>query len=220
MTSETILLTQLREAAADDLALLSRLCEREIDLDFLTKLGELDFPDGLGLTLVGPTSEKARGLLRRSITAITQSGDASTFDELAADYAAIFLTNAYNTPSSESPWIDDDGLERQGPSHEIRAWCMHHGYLPNDPLHRPSDFIAFQLGFLSHLMLANAPDEEVLREARRFIEAHPALWVPQWAERVANRCATPFYAGLALLVEAYLGQLSNITLDIVADKMS
>jgi TorA maturation chaperone TorD len=219
-SKEAELLRQLREAAADDLALLARLCERELDREMLAKLGELDFPDGIGLTIVGPKSEKARGLLRRSLTAMAHSSDASVLDELAADYAGIFLTNAYNAPSSESPWMDEDGLERQGPAHEILAWRMHHGHLPEDPLRRPPDFIAFQLDFLSHLMLAKATDEEALREARRFIEAHPALWLPQWAERVANRCATPFYAGLALMIDAYLAKFSEIILDILDDKMS
>jgi TorA maturation chaperone TorD len=35
-------------------------------------------------------------------------------------------------------------------------------------------------------------------------------WIEEFAERVADRCSTRFYAGLALLTAAYLDELRDL----------
>lgn len=52
---------------------------------------------------------------------------ASSVDELAADYAAIYLTHALRASPHESVWRDDDHLMLQGPTFAVRAFYRRHG---------------------------------------------------------------------------------------------
>ncbi|MBI4966896.1 MAG: molecular chaperone TorD family protein [Rhodospirillales bacterium] len=208
MADETI--AEFRQAVAQDLAALARLHERELDQATLVELHRVNFPDALALRLdedeVGLAALEGMRLAMAETPPTLADG---ALDALAADYAAIFLTNAYGAPASESPWLDADGLARQEPTFQVMEAYGRQGYAIDDPLKRPADFLAFELGFLAHLLGGPQDDATALAAASDFLKAHPRLWVGRFAERIAMQADTPFYAGLAALLDAYLETLDD-----------
>lgn len=62
-----------------------------------------------------------------------------------------------------------------------------------------------QLQFLSHLF--STPGLDLARsatEAARFLDEHLLRWFGLFAKRVASRCETPYYCGIATFTHAYL----------------
>lgn len=212
--SEAAAPSLFRVAVAEDLLGLARLCFAELDDATIAALREACFPESLGLPLTGEDGERARALMAQATAALPVPEDRTGLDELAADFGAIFLTNGYEAPASESPWIDDDHLERQQPTQDVAAWYAHHGYAPFDALRRPEDFIAFELAFLAHLLAGEGTDDAALKETARFLDTHVLTWVPEFAARIPCRCATPFYAGLAAVIATYLKRLRGVLRDL------
>ena len=89
---------------------------------------------GIKLTLQLPTSFKDDDLTfakirldERSMRAAVAEldDDAATLDELAADFAAIYLNNAYGASPYESVWLHDEHLACQQPMFDqtFRTCC-------------------------------------------------------------------------------------------------
>lgn len=214
MSAQESPVASFRDALAMDLFGLARLCVLELDRDTVDALIASDFPSGLGLALDDADGERALTLMARAVAALPAAADRPGMDELAADFGAIFLTNGYEAPASESPWLDEEKLERQQASADVAAWYAHHGYAPHDPLRRPADFIAFELGFLAHLMSREGDDDAILAEAARFLDVHALAWIPDFCRRIAERCGTPFYAAWAAVTAAYLARLRTALRDL------
>lgn len=208
-------LALFRTAAADDLRLLASLHDRELDGERIHALWLEGYEDFLGLRLMGAPAHRALGLLRAGLTDIPSSLGAESLDRLAADYADIYLTNGLRASPCESVWLDEDGLVMQGPMFDVRACYSRHGLAVPDWRRRSDDHLVHQLQFLAFLL---APDEGQegadLTEVARFLDEHPLLWIDRFAERVAARCETRFYAGLALLTAAYLDELRGVLADL------
>jgi TorA maturation chaperone TorD len=128
-------------------------------------------------------------------------------EELACDYAGIYLTHQCGVSPCESPWLDEDHLERQQPMFDVRDWYHHHGMQAKDWRKRPDDHLATQLVFVAHLMRS---PQVPLSEAAHFLDEHLLKWLGSFAQKVAPRCATPFYAGLTMLSAAYLEELRDM----------
>ena len=62
-------------------------------------------------------------------------------------------------------------------------------------------------------LLNGEPERVDLAEASDFLDEHLLRWIDQFAERVALRGDTRFYAGLALLTAAYLQELRDLLAD-------
>ncbi len=200
-------LALLRACVADDLAMLAHLALGELDGPTIEGLKEVGFPDNLGLRI--PMSGSA-ALLGEAVLALPHLDDRAGRDQLDADYAALFLTNGYQSPSSESPWFDEEGLERQEATFAVRQWYQREEYAPADPLRRPDDFLAFELAFLARLFAKPGEDRARLGEAAAFLEAHPGRWVARFAAKAGPRCLTPFYGGYCWLVGEYLSYLQEV----------
>lgn len=198
-----------RRALAEDLLVLIRLHDREPDAAMLAALREQDPDEWFSLTLSGPKWEDARGHLREGLAAIAAEPGPADLDDLAAEFAAIYLTFAYRAAPTESVWRDEDGLERQAPMFAVREWYRRHGLTVADWRDRSDDHLVNELLFLAAL-LRDAEGQGGLREAALFLREHILVWVPAFAGRVAARCRVQFYASAALATCVYLQRLGGM----------
>ncbi len=208
-------LRDFRGAVAGDLALLSVLHASELDADRLAELQRLDFPDALAFRLQGDFGRDAMSLMREAMNELPDEPSAALLDELAADFAAIYLTNGYGAYPAESVWIDEDGLTMQEPMFQVRDWYQRYGLAVEDWRVRSDDHLVYQLDFLSHV-LRDGGDED-LPGLARFMDEHLLRWVLDFARRVASRCATPLYAGLNSLTAAYVDELRDVLAEVLGE---
>jgi TorA maturation chaperone TorD len=207
-------ITRFRQAAAEDLRLLALLHDRELDRERLLALFRDCYEDFLALRLEAPRGREAIAQLRAGLTDIPANPDAATLDRLAAEYADIYLTNGYGASPCESVWLDEDGLTMQEPMFQIRAWYRRHGLAVKDWRKRTDDHLVNQLQFVAHLIDLDG-ETTTLEEAARFLDEHLLRWIDDFAERVAARCETQLYAGLAQLTAAYLDELRDLLAQIL-----
>lgn len=213
MSAHAPTLDQFRAAAAQDLAFLATLHNAELDDELLGRLRDAGFPDALGLNLVGDTGRAARDLLARSLAGLAPPMSQEVRDELAADYAAIYLTYALHASPCESVWLDQENLAMQAPMFQVRDFYRHHRLAAADWRTRSDDHLVLELHFLSCLLQDEHP--QALPEAACFLDEHLLRWLPRFAERVAARCATPFYAGAARLTAAYCDELRDLLAELL-----
>ncbi|MBK1633786.1 hypothetical protein CKO31_24225 [Thiohalocapsa halophila] len=202
-------LAAFRTAAAEDLLLLALLHDRELTRERISGLWEHCYDDFLGLSPCGEAARYALTLLREGLTDLPTDLTDASLDALAVDYADIYLTYGLRASPCESVWLDADNLALQAPMFRVRAWYRRHGLAVEDWRKRSDDHLVHELRFLAHL-LHDEPEPAALADVARFLDEHPLRWVDQFAERVATRCATRFYAGLALLTAAYLEELRDL----------
>jgi len=202
-------LTRFRQATAEDLRLLALLHDRELDRERLLALFRDCYEDFLALRLESTRGLESIALLRAGLAGIPANPDAATLDRLAAEYADIYLTNGYGASPCESVWLDQDGLTMQEPMFQIRNWYRRHGLAVEDWRKRTDDHLVNQLQFTAHLLDVDA-ETASLEETARFLDEHLLRWIDTFADRVAARCETRLYAGLAQLTTAYLDELRNL----------
>jgi TorA maturation chaperone TorD len=208
------LLARLAEAVSEDLCALARLHDREPDRELLASLCDVGFPAGLGLALRSQRGQEALEAMAGATSSLPEPVDQTTLDLLAVDYADIYLNYGLRVSPYESVWLDDDGLERQEPMFQLRDCYRRHGLTVQDWQKRADDHLVLQLLFLSHLF-GKAKGEEPLREAATFLDEHLLRWTGHFATRVATRCGTRFFGGLALLTSAYVDELREVLADIL-----
>lgn len=196
-------------AIADDIAFLASLHEREASGEFLDALRATAPEDWFALRLTGEKFAEGAKLMNLALASLASPITPEQLDNLAAEYASIYLTHAYRASPYESVWRDEDSLERQAPMFEVREWYQRHGVQAPDWRKRSEDHIALELDFLAQLIRA-ANDLAKVRDAADFLREHPLLWVPDFVRRVVTRCREPFYAGAALLTLAYLERLASL----------
>jgi len=174
---------------AEDLRLLGWLHTLERDRKILLALAAAGFPEGL---VIGASEEA--GAMRDALSGLATAvlNQEALDDELAADYAAIYLTHAYRASPCESVWRDEDHLAWQGPTFAVRAWYRRYGLAVADWRTLPDDHLAYQLEFVAWLL-----EKDETEAAARFLDAHLLTWLPDFSCRVAQRAATPFYRALA-----------------------
>ena len=210
------LLSQFRTAVMQDLTMLAVLHDAEPDETLIGALKDSDFPHGLGLKLESQMGREALILMADAVQALPETVDSSTLDELASDYADIYLTHAYQASPDESVWIDEEHLEHQEPMFQVREYYRRHGLAAPDWRKRPDDHIVLQLQFISH-MLSPEKSDQGLREAARFMDEHLLRWLTRFANRVASRCRTAYCAGVALLTAGYCEELRDVLTQILGE---
>ncbi|MCL2656521.1 MAG: molecular chaperone TorD family protein [Betaproteobacteria bacterium] len=199
-----------REAVAEDLTLLARLHGVELDEATLVALGAAHFPSCLALAPVAQTDREARQLLAGAL-----GGDpalAMSLDEMAADYAALYLNVRHQTSPNESAWINEEGLERQEAMFAVREWYTRYGLEAGDWRRRQDDNLSLQLQFIAYLF-GQAKSDAELAPAAEFMDAHLLRWIERFAERVAQRAQTPFYAGLGMLTACYVRGVRDLLVE-------
>lgn len=207
-------LTDFCEAVAQDLTQLAMLHNAEADNDLIHSLRQSSFPQRLGLRLVTMRARASMDLLETALNELPQPLEQSHVDELAVDYANIYLTHTYRASPNESVWTDEENLERQQSMFEVREYYARFGLGAADWRQRADDHLVLQLQFLAHLFGHESPGQS-LDTAARFMDEHLLRWLMTFADRVANRCATRFYAGINLLTAVYCEELRDLLVDIL-----
>lgn len=197
-------------AVAEDAEALAALHDRELTPELLAALREVRFPDSLGLLPATAAATAAWRALRDALALLPASPDAGTFDELAAEYAAVYLTNAYGASPLESFWTDDDHLVCQEAMFQLRAIYAAAGLATPDWRQRPDDHLVLQLLYVAHAArAATAPDD--WRALARMLDEHLLRWVEDFAAHIVLHDRYPhFYAGLAVLTAAWLDNLREL----------
>ena len=208
MKDDAELLRDFRTAAAQDLTDLAALHDREVDAAALDRLRAAVEPGLLRLRLVNEDGRAALFLFGEALAGLPGVIDDALADALAADYADIYLTYGLRASPNESVWLDEDNLAMQAPMFEVRALYQRHGLQVPNWRQRADDHLVHELQFLAHLLDPETGD--TLGEAAAFLDEHLLLWVPDFSARVAQRCATPFYAGLAAVTAVYLDELREL----------
>jgi len=205
------LLATFCSAVAEDLGLLAKLHRTELDDEAFSELKEISFPKRLGLSLNGEKSSAVIEHLAKEIEAWPESDRATLMDNLAADYAAMYLNKSYGVSPHESVWLDDDGLVMQEPMFEVREIYERHGLEAADWHLLADDHLVNELEFIAYLMGQAAEGQNTaLSEVAGFLDIHLLRWLGQFAERAAPRCETGFYAGLVLLTDLYCEELRDL----------
>lgn len=197
---------EMSEAMADDAEALAALHDRELGAEMLAALRDVGFPRNLGLLPAGEPAEEAWRLMA---AALPPEPDPMTLDQLAVDYAAIYLTGAYGASPCESVWTDDDHLACQKAMFALRSIYAAAGLAAQDWRRRPDDHLVLQLLYIAQA-LRQAKDADALRRLAAMLDEHLLLWLPDFAERVASRCEMPFYAVLARLTFLWCEQLRDL----------
>lgn len=197
-----------------DLRWLARLHDRELDSETLGLIRSNGFPDHLALQLEGTGPQAVLDLLRSTLDELGLDPSPSMLDQLAVDYADIYLTHRLRAAPNESVWVDEEELAMQAPMFEIREWMGRHGLTVANWRVRPDDHLVHELEFLAFILEAG-PAPDALAEASELLDRHLLRWIPQFSRRVAARCASPFYAGLNALTGHYLDQLRDVLAEII-----
>ena len=196
-------------ALAEDVATFALLHDSEMTPSVLAGLKEAGFPDNLGLLPIGPASLGSFEMMRVALASLAERPDAALLDELAADFAAIYLTGAFGASPSESYWLSDDHLVCQDAMFDLRKLYAEQNLAVPDWRKRPDDHLVFQLQFLARRLDAAVTADD-WRSLAGFLDYHLLRWLPDFAGRVADRCDMMFYAALALLTDAWLQQLRDL----------
>ena len=186
---------ELRDALVDDLDQLIRLHDRELDAEILAALKVAAFPNGLALSAADEAGRTAHSNMAAALH------DMPTLDELAADYAAIYLNNRFSASPYESVWLSDEHLACDRSMFELREIYAAAGWQVSDWRSRFDDHLVLQLQYLRQVLASATVDPDKLAV---FIDEHLGYWLPDWAQRVSAHCNTAFYAALAELTYVWL----------------
>jgi putative dimethyl sulfoxide reductase chaperone len=203
----------LAEAIADDLETLALLQDCELAPATLAGLWEIAFPENLGFRPAGEASRQAFDLAGRAMRMLAlesaADGPIAMADRLAADYAGIYLNGSLGASPCESAWVSDDRLVCQDAMFQLRDLYAQFGLQGPGWRRRFDDHLVLQLQFVAHL-LRQGHSAEDWRCLARVLDDHLLRWSGAFAQRVATRCATPFYAGLVELTSSHLDGLREI----------
>jgi TorA maturation chaperone TorD len=207
-------LTTFRARVAEDLLLLATLHDREPDSELLQQLKSLDFPYCLTfLPNTGPAAG-AISLLHKTLSELQKHPDQNIMDELAADYASIYLNHKISASPEESVWLDEDSLMCQDSMFQVRSCFESEGLEIPDWRLRPDDHLVYQLQFIAHLL--NKDERiETLEQVATFMDEHLLRWLGNFGERVLARCETTYFAGIAAITAANGEELRDILADVL-----
>ena len=179
-----------REASlawSEDVATLALLHDRELTPGLLAGLKAIVFPGNLGMVPRNETGNQIFEAMRKTVAALPEFPDTAYMDNLAADFAAIYLTGALDASPFESYWVSDEHLVCQEAMFDMRELYAADGLAVPDWRLRPDDHLVFQL-----------------------LDHHLLRWLPDFSSRVSVRCDTEFYAALFLLTHVWCEQLRDL----------
>jgi TorA maturation chaperone TorD len=200
---------EVARALAEDFAGLALLHDAELDATLIAGLRQAGFPGSMSVLPCDDLARVGISAMASALAMLPAVPDAACLDELAADYAAIYLTAAYGASPSESYWLSDDHLVCQDAMFELRELYRTHGLVAPDWRRRPDDHLVYQLQFLARRLESVAGDDD-WRALAGFLDFHLLRWLPDFSRRVSERCDTAFYGALMLLTDAWCRQLREL----------
>ena len=197
------------EAFADDAQTLALIHDRELTAALLVELRSIDFPDNLALLPAGAVALDGWRAMKLVLASLPAQLDTAELDILAADFASIYLTAAYGVSPCESTWTDEDHLVCQDSMFQLREIYRTAGLAAVDWRRRPDDHLVLQLAYLAHAV-RQAESTGNWQPIASFMDEHLLYWLPDFCSCIAGRCATPFYAALAMLTYGWCNDFRNL----------
>lgn len=207
-------LESLCARVAEDIQLLAILHDREPDGVLIKELQEMNFPSVLSLALDSGPGLESVALMEHALSTLPADIKQPDLDELAADYASIYLNHAIAASPEESVWLDEDSLMCQESMFQVRSWYASYGLGIPDWRLRPDDHLVYQLQFIAWLLSENE-SLKTIEDLATFMDEHLLRWLGNFAERVIARCETPYFAGVAAITAAYCEIFRDILADIL-----
>lgn len=188
---------------------LSRLYLLEVDGPLLAKLRVMDFPTDCGNTEL----DEGYRMLEKALAALS-NGD---LDELAADYARVFLAAGVAEGGGafpyESVYTSRSRSVRADARGQVAAAYRAEGVtLVEEMPGVPEDHIAVELDFMASLCGSALIEPEYLEKQIFFAKDHILNWVPRFAQDVGKYAGTDFYRALGKITAGFLqmeGQYLN-----------
>lgn len=164
-----------------------------------------------------PVDDEHVGAGYATIKEYLRHRDAGTRQELAVDYAHVFLCagmyEQMTAPPYESVYTSEEHLLMQDARDSVLACYLDEELgLPADNT-TPEDHLSFELQFMAKLVereqaALEAGDEarcaELQAKQRAFSDEHLANWVPRLCADVRAHAQTAFYRGIADVTEGFL----------------
>jgi len=210
------LLLRFRQRVAEDLLLLASLHDCEPDVGSVKALNILDFPYCLTLLSQSGAGAEAQTSMHSTLLDIAAllKKDDDVLDELAADYASIYLTHSISASPLESVWLDEDSLMCQTSMFQVRTWFEAYELGIADWRIRADDHLVYQLQFIAAL-LDRDDDVQTLEKLATFMDEHLLRWLGNFSERVMIRCETAYFANAAVITATYCEKLRDMLADIL-----
>lgn len=194
---------------ADALDLVVRLHDREADAALISGLRANPLADGFaGILPLDPLKS-----FDDAIASYPDPLPADVLDDMAAEYADIYVTHGYRASPNGSVWLTEDRIERQEPMFIARAWYDRYQMkVPNWSV-RAEDHLVHELQFVSHLLRLATP--RTAADAARFMDTNLLPWLSQFADRAMVNCRHRYHAAsldlTVALCEALRDRLGAIT---------
>ena len=203
-------LTALAGARACLYRFLGSIYIMEIDEKMLGNIKEMKFPQEL------PEEDLQEGY--DLIRAYAASNGVDSLEDLAADYAKIFLAAGEAQGLAAFPYVSVYTGKRHefmgDAQQEVKALYVARGWEPKKDMFRiMEDHIGLELEFMAVLCeeLKKAVEEEakdriapVLEEQRTFLRNHLLNWTSSFTSDVCKYAQTDFYKGAAKVTGGFL----------------
>ncbi|MDO5531666.1 molecular chaperone [Sutterella sp.] len=196
---------------------LSGLYQIEVDEEELRNLKGLEFPVGTGSDALDEGSRK----LNAAVATLTKDD----LDELAADYARVFLSAGIaDGPAAypfESVYTSRDKLIMQDAYEQMLKILKEHGMGTSKEDLYP-DHLGIELEFMSFLtekavkaLEAGKEDEAaaILDEEKEFLTKHLLNWTGKFFDDFDQCAGTDFYKALSLFTRAFIAEDAKWLLD-------
>lgn len=200
---------QIVDGICDDVRTLAMLHDAELSCGALQTLKEINFPDSMSLLPWGKDGRMARQAMREAIAALPDDAGERDLDELAADYAEIYITGALGASPYESVWTDDDHLICQDAMFELRALYARLGFATPNWRKRPDDHLVLQLLYIAEAAVAARTPVD-WRNLANALDMHLMQWLPEFSARIVARSRSQFYTSLAVLTCTWIETLRSL----------
>lgn len=176
---------------------LSDLYLVEVNEEKLQGLKQLEFPSEVD------NEEMKEGYLKLSSYLADKEVNQETLDELAVDYARIFLSAGVASGKAAFPYASvytsKQHLMMQEAGSSATAAYGAKGLTPRKDMYNvPEDHLGLLLEFMGRLC------KEETSVQKQFLEEQIASWVRAFAQDVSKYATTDFYKGLAQLTKGFV----------------
>ncbi len=198
----------LLSEAAEDLHLIVRFHDRELDAEFIDGLRQHPLSDWFGAATRESNISDAAGELDQALALLPSKLDEKVLDFLAAEFADIYLCHNYRIAPTGSAWLTEERLERQEPMFEARERYAKYGITVPDWRLRPDDHIVHELQFLAYL--CEQATMQCASDAADFLDQNVLNWIPDFANAIIERAKQPIYIASAMLTLAHIKMLRDL----------
>lgn len=150
----------------------------------------------------------------------------SNFDDLHWDYTKMMIGPFdLAAPPWESVYVQKEKMLFQKCTMDVRKTYEHFGFQKAAYNIEADDHIGLELDFIYHLnnlCMQSVKEENIqevsylLTQQEKFIEEHLSAFVPELSKRIVEHAETPFYVGMAKVLNHYLQMDSQVLKELIS----